>query len=50
VEKHYNHVAAPSQGLGKSSDCMYVTSAAPDVQAKYAAELASPAAGIAMKN
>jgi hypothetical protein len=28
---------------------MYVTSAAPDVQEKYAAQLASPAAGIAMK-
>jgi hypothetical protein len=35
--------------LGKSSGCKYVTSVSPGVQAKYAAELASRAAGKAMK-
>jgi len=44
VEKLNNHLAAPLGGLGKKSDCKYVTSAAPDVHAKYAAELASRAA------
>jgi hypothetical protein len=32
-----NHLAAPLEGLKKSSGCKYVTSAAPDAQAKYAA-------------
>jgi hypothetical protein len=38
-----NHLAALLDGLGKSSGCKYVPSAAPGVQAKYAAELASRA-------
>ena len=42
-------MAAPLEELGKSSGCRYATSAAPDVQAKYSAELASRAAGKAMK-
>jgi hypothetical protein len=49
VEQLNNHLAAPLEGLGKGSGCKYVTSAAPDVQAKYAAALASRAAGKAMK-
>jgi hypothetical protein len=36
VEQLNNHLAASSEGLGKSSGCKYVTSATPDVQAKYA--------------
>jgi hypothetical protein len=45
VGRLINHLAALLGGLGESSCCKYVTSAAPDVQAKYAAELASRAAG-----
>jgi hypothetical protein len=44
-----NHLAAPAEGLDKSSSCKYVTSAALAVPAKYAAELFSRAAGKAMK-
>jgi hypothetical protein len=47
--KTNNHLAAPLELLGNSSGCKYVTNAAPDVQAKYAAELALRAAGKAMK-
>ena len=49
VEQLNNHLAAPLEGLDKSSGCEYVTSAAPGMQAKYAAELASRAAGKSMK-
>jgi hypothetical protein len=49
VEQLNNHLAAPLEGLGKSSGCKYVKSAVPDVQAKYAVELASRVAGKAMK-
>ena len=42
-------MAAPLEELGKSSGCRYATSAAPDVQANYAEELASRAAGKATK-
>ena len=49
VEQLNNHLATSLEGFGKSSGCKYVTSAAPGVQAKYAAELASRAAGKAMK-
>jgi hypothetical protein len=49
VEQLNSHLAAPLEGLGKSSGFKYVTSAATGVQAKYAAELASRAAGKAMK-
>jgi hypothetical protein len=49
LDQLINHLAAPSEGLGKSSCCKYAKSAAPGVQAKYAAELASRAAGKAMK-
>jgi hypothetical protein len=45
VEQLNNHLAAPLEGLGKSSGCKDVTSAALGVQAKYAAKLASRAAG-----
>jgi hypothetical protein len=45
VEQFNNYLAAPLEGLGKSSGCKYVTSAAPSVQAKYAEKLASLAAG-----
>jgi hypothetical protein len=48
-EQLNNHLAVLLEVLGKSSGCKYVTSAAPGVQAKYAAELASRAAGNAMK-
>jgi hypothetical protein len=44
-----NHLAAPAEELDKSSSCKFVTSAAPAVPAKYAAELVSRAAGKAMK-
>jgi hypothetical protein len=47
VEQLNSHLAAPLEGLGKSSACKYVTSAG--VQANYAAELTSRAAGKAMK-
>jgi hypothetical protein len=49
VEQLNNHLAAPLEGLGKSSCCKYLTSAAPGMQAKYAEELASRAAGKAVK-
>ena len=49
MEQFNNYLAAPLEGLGKSSGCKYVTSAAPGVQATYAAKLASRAAGKAMK-
>jgi hypothetical protein len=42
VEHLNNHLAAPLEGLGKSSGCKYVKSAAPDVLANYAAEQNSP--------
>jgi hypothetical protein len=37
------------EGLGKKSSCKYVASATPDVQVKYTAELATRAAGKALK-
>jgi hypothetical protein len=49
LEQLNHHLAAPLERLGKSGGCKYVTSAAPGVQAKCAAELASRAAGNAMK-
>jgi hypothetical protein len=49
AEQLNNHLATPLEGLGKISGCKDVTSAAPGVQAKYAAELASQAAGKVMK-
>jgi hypothetical protein len=49
VERLNNHLAAPLKGLGKSSGFKHATSAALDVQAKYAEELASRAAGKATK-
>ena len=48
-EELNNHLAAPSEGLGKSSGYKYVTSAAPDVQAKNTADLVSRAAEKATK-
>jgi hypothetical protein len=49
VEQLNYHLAAPLKGPGKSSGCKHVASAAPDVQAKHAAELASRAAGKAIQ-
>jgi hypothetical protein len=43
VDQLFNHLASPSEGLGKSSGCAHVKRAAPAVQAKYAAEIASRA-------
>jgi hypothetical protein len=43
VYKLFNHLASPSEGLGKSSGCAHVKSAAPAVQIKYAAEVVSRA-------
>ena len=37
VDRLFNHLASPSDGLGKSSGCAHVKSAAPAVQTKYAA-------------
>ena len=49
VDQLMNHLASPSEGLGKSSGCAHVKSAAPAVQIKYAAEIASRAAAKAAK-
>jgi hypothetical protein len=49
VDQFNNHLASHLEGLGKSSGCKYVTSTAPDVQAKCTADHASRAAGKAMK-
>jgi hypothetical protein len=43
VDQLFNHLASPSEGLGKSSGCAHEKSAAPAVQAKYAAEISSRA-------
>jgi hypothetical protein len=37
VDQLFNHLASPSKGLGKSSGCAHVKSAAPAVQIKHAA-------------
>jgi hypothetical protein len=50
AEKLNNHLATPLERLGKNSGLKYVTSAAPDMQVKYAAKLASRAAWIAIRN
>jgi hypothetical protein len=44
VDQLFSHLASPSEGLGKSSGCAHVKSAAPAVQIKYAAEIVSRAA------
>jgi hypothetical protein len=49
AEKLNNYLTAPLERLGKGRGNKYVTSTAPDVQAKYAAELASRAAEKATK-
>jgi hypothetical protein len=55
VDRLFNHLASLSEGLGKSSGCAHVKSAAPAVQTKYAAEIVSRAwalvvvAGVLMK-
>jgi hypothetical protein len=43
VDRLFNHLASPSEGLGKSSGCAHVKGAAPAVQIKYAAEISSRA-------
>jgi hypothetical protein len=40
ADKLFNHLASPSEGLGKSSGYAHVKSAAPAMQIKYAAEIA----------
>jgi hypothetical protein len=37
VDRLFNHLASPSEGLGKSSGCAHVKSAAPAVRIKHAA-------------
>jgi hypothetical protein len=44
VHQLVNHLASPSEGLGKSCGCAHAKSSAPVMQAKYAAEITSRAA------
>jgi hypothetical protein len=39
VDRLFNHLASPSEGLGKSSGYAHVKSAAPAVQTKYQQKL-----------
>jgi hypothetical protein len=43
VDRLFNHLVSPSEGLGKSIGCAHVKSAAPAVQTKYVAEIFSRA-------
>jgi hypothetical protein len=39
VDRLFNHLGSPSEGLGKSSGSAHVKGAAPATQIKYAAEI-----------